>query len=114
VIGGCSGSLHVAALVDAPIIGVYGPTNPGWTAPIASSVRIVRRGHLCSPCYALDFIGGCGNADCMDIEAMSVAAALDEIEHGRRIRTLEWFPLSKLRVARAALEVNRSETQRTP
>jgi hypothetical protein len=106
VIGGCSGSLHVAALVDAPIIGVYGPTNPGWTAPTASVVRIVRRGHLCSPCYALDFVRGCGNADCMDIAAVAVAAALDDIENDRPGDTLQWFPLSRLRVARAARAAN--------
>lgn len=110
VIGGCSGSLHVAALVDAPIIGVYGPTNPGWTAPTASVVRIVRRGHLCSPCYALDFIGGCGNADCMDIAAFDVAAALDDIEHGRG-DTLQWFPLSMLRVARPGRALSGSDLE---
>jgi ADP-heptose:LPS heptosyltransferase len=106
VVGGCSGSLHIAALVDAPIIGVYGPTNPGWTAPTASVVRIVRRGHLCSPCYAMDFISGCGNADCMDIAAVDVAAALDDIEHGTGGATLQWFPLSRLRVARPARRVS--------
>jgi len=100
VVGGCSGSLHLAALVDAPIIGVYGPTNPGWTAPSASRVRIVREGYLCSPCYSTDFIHGCEKPGCMTaVTATAVVKALEEIEHQRAPSRLPWFPLSKLRVA---------------
>lgn len=101
VIGGCSGSLHLAALVDAPIVGVYGPTNPGWTGPSGSIVRIVRNDFECSACYAADFIRGCGDPQCMSSVAAGVVAnALEEMELGKGPNELPWLPLSKLRVAR--------------
>jgi len=102
-IGGCSGSLHLAALVDAPIIGVYGPTNPGWTGPAGHTVRIVRADFDCAPCYSMDFIRGCGHPQCMTrVSAEAVAAALVEMEAGRSADDLPWFPLSHLRVATAS------------
>jgi ADP-heptose:LPS heptosyltransferase len=101
VVGGCSGSLHIAALVDTPIVGVYGPTNPGWTGPAGSTVRIVRADFECSPCYAMDFIRGCGDPQCMSsISATVVANALDDIERGTTGNDLPWLPLSMLRLAR--------------
>jgi ADP-heptose:LPS heptosyltransferase len=102
VIGGCSGSLHLAALANVPIIGIYGPTNPGWTGPVSSVVRIVRGDLTCAPCYALDFIGGCGNAKCMSVvSATSVLAALESIEGEPMGNALPWYPLSRLRTATA-------------
>jgi len=102
VIGGCSGSLHLAALVDTPTIGIYGPTNPGWTGPAGGAVRIVRAQFECAPCYSMDFIRGCGRPECMSrVSADAVAAALVEMETGRSADDLPWFPLSHLRVATA-------------
>ena len=100
VIGGCGGSLHLAALMNAPIIGVYGPTNPGWTGPDSSVVRIVHGDFDCAPCYAVDFIRGCGNPECMQaVSATTVLSALTSIEADPNGNDLPWYPLSKLRVA---------------
>lgn len=102
VIGGCSGSLHLAALADVPIIGVYGPTNPGWTGPAGSVVRIVSADFSCAPCYAFDFIGGCDNPKCMSaVSATSVVAALENMERDPTGNSLPWYPLSRLRTATA-------------
>jgi hypothetical protein len=104
VVGGCSGSLHLAALVDAPIIGVYGPTNPGWTGPASSTVRVIRANFECAPCYAGDFIRGCAAPQCMDaVTPGAVVEALDDIEGGTQAVPLHWYPLSRLRVARPAM-----------
>lgn len=102
VIGGCSGSLHLATLADVPIIGVYGPTNPGWTGPAGSVVRIVSADFSCAPCYAFDFIGGCDNPKCMSaVSATSVVAALENMERDPTGNSLPWYPLSRLRTATA-------------
>lgn len=65
LVSGCTGPIHLAALVGTPVVGIYGPTNPGFTGPWSEQVRIVRRGLGCSPCYRPDFIRGCGNPVCI-------------------------------------------------
>ena len=67
IVSGCSGSVHLAAAVGAPVVGLYGPTNPGFTGPHAAKCRIVRAGLRCSPCYRLGFGRGCGNPVCMSL-----------------------------------------------
>ncbi len=88
VVGGCSGTLHIAALLDRPIVGLYGPTNPSFTGPYASAVRIVRLGLDCSPCYRIGFIKGCGEPICMTaISPERVFAAVRETISGKGFET---------------------------
>lgn len=61
----CSGASHLAAWADVPIVGVYGPTNPGFTGPFSGKLHVVRRALACSPCYRAEFISGCGTPVCM-------------------------------------------------
>jgi heptosyltransferase-2 len=82
VVSGCSGSLHLAALLDRPIVGLYGPTNPSITGPYSNKTIIVRLGLACSPCYHPWFTKGCGTPICMtelDVERVqaAVCAALE-------------------------------------
>lgn len=65
VVTSCSGASHLAAWADAPIVGIYGPTNPGFTGPFSSKLHVIRKGYACSPCYRADFISGCGTPVCM-------------------------------------------------
>lgn len=82
VITSCSGASHLAAWAGVPIIGIYGPTDPGFTGPYSQRVHVVRKGYACSPCYRAYFISGCGTPVCMtDINVgdvlPAVRAALD-------------------------------------
>jgi ADP-heptose:LPS heptosyltransferase len=56
VVGIDSGALHLAALVGAPVIGLFGPFGPGRFAPIGPPDRVgaVWRRLPCSPCGSLD------------------------------------------------------------
>jgi len=45
-----SGLMHVASGVGAPLVAVFGSTNPITTGPVSGRVRIVRREVECSPC----------------------------------------------------------------
>lgn len=65
VVTSCSGASHLAAWADTPIVGIYGPTNPGFTGPFSSRLHVIRKGYACSPCYRVAFIGGCGTPVCM-------------------------------------------------
>ena len=50
-IGNDSGAMHLAAAVGLPLVAVFGPTNPGGTAPLAPHVMVVQRRVACSPCF---------------------------------------------------------------
>jgi heptosyltransferase-2 len=47
-----SGLLHVASAVKAPVVGIFGPTDPGRTGPYPDSSAVIRKDMACSPCYA--------------------------------------------------------------
>lgn len=80
LITGCSGTAHLATLVNIPIVAIYGPTNAAFTGPRNDRVYIVSRELACSPCYRHGFISGCGRPICMtgiaveDVRRATVAA----------------------------------------
>ncbi len=45
-----SGALHLASLVGAPTVAVFGPTDPAKYGPRAGRARVVRRKLFCAPC----------------------------------------------------------------
>jgi lipopolysaccharide heptosyltransferase II len=53
VVAGDTGPLHVASALDRPVVGIFGPTDPTNTGPLASRAIVVRRDLTCSPCYDL-------------------------------------------------------------
>jgi ADP-heptose:LPS heptosyltransferase len=67
LVSGCSGSSHVAAAMGTPVVGIYGPTNPGLTGAYSKYFRMVRLGLKCSPCWRFGFSYGCGNPICMSM-----------------------------------------------
>jgi heptosyltransferase II len=46
-----SGGMHLATAAGAPVIGIFGSTNPAWTGPLGERSRVVRTAVSCSPCY---------------------------------------------------------------
>lgn len=46
-----TGPMHLAAAVGTPVVAIFGPTDPGATAPLGERM-IVRRGAACAPCTA--------------------------------------------------------------
>jgi heptosyltransferase II len=92
VVTGCSGASHMAAAVDVPIVGLYGPTNPGFTGPFSTKLRTLRAGLVCSPCYRKEFTRGCGDPVCMSAIAPDTvfAAVLDSLA-GTPSRRAPWL-----------------------
>ncbi|MCC6740306.1 MAG: glycosyltransferase family 9 protein [Planctomycetia bacterium] len=72
---GCdSGPLHLAAMMDKPVVGLYGPKDPAVYGPWCDRHVVVWKGMPCSPCTKRD----CDITDCMDlIEPEEVAAAAE-------------------------------------
>jgi lipopolysaccharide heptosyltransferase II len=51
LISGDSGPLHMGVACGTPIIGIYGPTNPGLGGPVSPDATVLRSDIWCSPCY---------------------------------------------------------------
>lgn len=49
-VGNDSGMMHIAAALGLPLVAVFGPTEPGRTAPLASRFRLLHHGADCAPC----------------------------------------------------------------
>ncbi|MEX0943030.1 MAG: lipopolysaccharide heptosyltransferase I [Pseudomonadales bacterium] len=48
-----SGLGHLAAALELPLVGIYGPTDPGLTGPVARNREILASDHLpCIPCLS--------------------------------------------------------------
>ena len=50
-IGNDSGAMHVAAAVGLPVVAIFGPTDPGGTAPVTRRWTLVQHKVSCSPCF---------------------------------------------------------------
>jgi heptosyltransferase-1 len=44
VIAGDTGPLHLAAALERPVVGIYGPTDPARTGPYGEGLRVLRDG----------------------------------------------------------------------
>ncbi|MBN2569136.1 MAG: glycosyltransferase family 9 protein, partial [Deltaproteobacteria bacterium] len=56
-----SGPMHIAAAVGAPVVALFGPTDPLRTGPYGSGHTIISRYMDCSPCFRKN----CGRLKCM-------------------------------------------------
>ena len=74
VVGNDSGPLHVAAALDLPVFGFYGPTDPFLTGPWGDNCRTFRTEADCRGC--LKRICPDGSYRCRDLDADKIA---DEI-----------------------------------
>jgi ADP-heptose:LPS heptosyltransferase len=51
VVAADTGPLHLACAVGAPVVGLYGPTDPARNGPFDPLDRVVRRAPPCAPCH---------------------------------------------------------------
>ncbi|MEO8430333.1 MAG: lipopolysaccharide heptosyltransferase II [Acidobacteriota bacterium] len=72
-----SGPMHLAAAAGTPVVAIFGPTDPGRTAPSGAPFRALDRYVFCSPCFLKD----CPyRHECMTgIHPETVAAAIEEL-----------------------------------
>jgi lipopolysaccharide heptosyltransferase I len=76
VVAADTGPLHLAAAVGAPLVGIFGPTDPARNGPFAAADVTVRRTPLCAPCHRRRCDRHEGVMDA--ITPQQVAAALDQ------------------------------------
>jgi lipopolysaccharide heptosyltransferase II len=72
-----SGSMHIAAALDKPVVSVFGPTNPRRTGPYGRPLAVVRADLDCSPCY-LRKLSHCPH-DHLCMKQVSSAMVLDRL-----------------------------------
>ena len=51
VVAADTGPLHLACAIGAPVVGVFGPTDPARNGPFGADDLTVRRQPLCAPCH---------------------------------------------------------------
>lgn len=56
-----TGPLHIAAALDIPVVGIYGPTDPVIHGPFAKNSEVLFSNLACSPCV----LRSCPNLNCM-------------------------------------------------
>jgi heptosyltransferase-2 len=72
-----SGPAHLAAAVGTPVAVLFGPTDPGRTAPSGSPAWVLDRYVFCSPCFLTRCPYG---HECMkEIEVEDVLRAVEEL-----------------------------------
>jgi len=77
-IGNDSGLMHLAGALGLPTVGLFGSSNPDWTAPLGQRTRALAvNGFPCRPCYRKT----CNQkVFCLDkLPAQDVMAAVSEI-----------------------------------
>ena len=76
-----SGILHLALLLNKPIVALFGPTDPSGRIPrnFQSPIKVLWPGKSlpCCPCYDGKFFSNCGKNLCL--EMISVADVLENI-----------------------------------
>ena len=91
VISHDTGILHLARLVRAPILALFGPTNPAQFLPVAPEVTVLWGGAqlACRPCYNGRDFACCTRNLCMEEIAVSevVRGAERILMSGRRSRS---------------------------
>jgi heptosyltransferase-2 len=50
IVANDSGPMHLAAAMGIPLVAIFGSTDERATGPLATRVRIVKKGVACSPC----------------------------------------------------------------
>ncbi len=64
-ISGNTGTMHIAAALDKPLIALHGPTDPARFGPLGNNSHVIKSPLHCSPCLNLGFEYGCKEYPCM-------------------------------------------------
>ncbi|MFH1867926.1 MAG: glycosyltransferase family 9 protein, partial [Candidatus Omnitrophota bacterium] len=71
-----SAPMHLAALLEVPFVGLFGPTDPKRHLEPSKEYRVIYKNLKCSPCYK----PRCSHKRCMEsIEAEEITAAVLEL-----------------------------------
>jgi heptosyltransferase-2 len=76
VVANDSGPLHVAAAVGARVLGLYGPVDPKWSAPLGPRAKVLYSSEPCSPCF--ERVCPLGHHNCM--KHLGVEEALASVQ----------------------------------
>ena len=79
LVSGDSGPLHLAAAINKPVVGLYGPTDPVLSGPFGENGRYVAAGIPCSPCYDLRAPAICPFGDQLCMEWITPQQVLREV-----------------------------------
>ncbi len=60
-ISGNTGPLHIASILDIPVVGIYGPKDPEIYGPYNGKAIVIKKDVPCSPCRKRT----CGDPICM-------------------------------------------------
>jgi heptosyltransferase-2 len=77
-----SGPLHIARLVDAPVVALFGPTAPATVVRGSARLIVLWPGPAlpCAPCYDGQEFAACASNRCLQLIAPAdVAAAVDSL-----------------------------------
>jgi ADP-heptose:LPS heptosyltransferase len=77
-----SGPLHIARLVDAPVVALFGPTAPATVVRGSARLRVLWPAPAlpCAPCYDGQEFAACASNRCLQLIAPAdVAAAVDSL-----------------------------------
>jgi ADP-heptose:LPS heptosyltransferase len=96
MVAGCAGLLHMAAGAGIPVVGLYGPSNPGFEGAYSKYHYSIRVGLGCSPCYRKGFTQGCGHPICMSlIKPETVSEAVIHMLEGLPPPPVPWTPVTR-------------------
>ncbi len=71
-----TGPMHIASLLDKPIVALFGPTAENRTGPWSSNFRVLKGKLFCQPCFQKS----CPSQDCMkQISPKMVLSSLKEV-----------------------------------
>ncbi len=62
-IGGDTGPLHIASILDIPVVGIYGPKDPEIYGPYNGKAIVIKKDVPCSPCRKRT----CSDPKCMTL-----------------------------------------------
>lgn len=79
-VAGDTGPVHIAALLDRPLVAILGPKDPAVYAPCSDSALVVRKDIECSPCTRRT----CDHVSCiMEIAVEEVIEGVERVLSGR-------------------------------
>ena len=73
-----TGLMHIAAALNVPTIGIFGPTDPRKNSPRGKNTTFIWKNFPCSPCYNTEKAIKCKEAKCLN--SISVEEVLVRIK----------------------------------